>query len=159
MTNWRERGGGSRRQDARRDRPGGSQQLISEEDAIAIIDEGDAERLVKRAKAVAEDDALRDVRRTAVRRLFGEARRIELMWNQAAFAGLQADEKADVERVAGRRAALLEPRFAYQTARHPELRPLVNGLMPLMGRVQGSRERFGRFVEFFEALVAFLRKE
>ncbi len=116
-----------------------------EQDAVAIIDRGDAERLVKLAEQVAREGR---ATRTSVRKLFGEARRIEFLMEQDEAAAL-------------RRARLFEPRIVYQKERSNELSSLAEVLVALLrkasnqGDPQGP-EKYRRFAEFFEAVVAYL---
>jgi CRISPR-associated protein Csm2 len=83
--------------------------------------------------------------RSQLRRLYGEVKRIEMMWR-----GGKANE-------AQRRVVLLKPRLAYQVARQRELEGLRATLEPAIDAVGPDRERFQRFVEFFEAIVAYAR--
>lgn len=121
---------------------------LSPDDARKIV-EGDAELLVKRAKSVA--DHLKDeTSRTQLRRLYGEVKRIEMLWRSAR----EADAK---EKEAQRRVLLLKPRLAYQVARQGKLRRLQGTIEPVIDAVGSDRQRFQRFVEFFEAIVAYAR--
>ncbi len=146
----------SRDPGAARPRPGpdpggaaGGREGLSPDDARKIV-EGDAELLVKRAQAVA--GGLKDeTSRTQLRRLYGEVKRIEMLWRSAK----EGDAK---ETEAQRRVLLLKPRLAYQVARQNRLRSLQNTIEPVIDAVQGDRQRFQRFVEFFEAIVAYARK-
>jgi CRISPR-associated protein Csm2 len=111
--------------------------------------EGDAELLVERARSVAQ--GLKDeTSRTQLRRLYGEVKRIEMLWRSAR----EADAK---EKEAQRRVLLLKPRLAYQVARQGRLRGLQRTIEPVIDAVEGDRQRFQRFVEFFEAIVAYAR--
>ncbi len=128
----------------------GGREGLSPDDARKIV-EGDAELLVKRAQAVAGE--LRDeTSRTQLRRLYGEVKRIEMLWRSAK----EGDAK---ETEAQRRVLLLKPRLAYQVARQKKsgLPSLRNTIEPVIDAVQGDRQRFQRFVEFFEAIVAYAR--
>ena len=145
------RGGGSPRGARRGDPPGGGDretQGITAEDAGKIV-EGNAELLVERARSVAQ--GLRDeASRTQLRRLYGEVKRIEMLWRSAGEAGAR-------EKEAQRRVLLLKPRLAYQVARQSKLSRLQRTLEPVIDEVRGDRQRFQRFVEFFEAIVAYAR--
>lgn len=120
-----------------------------ERDAVAIIEEGDAERLVRLAEKAAKEGK---ATRTSVRRLFGEVRRIEFLMEQDQEAAL-------------RRARLLEPRVMYQKERAAELKPLAEILIALLrkasqqGDPKKGQEKFRRFAEFFEAVVAYLPED
>lgn len=116
---------------------------LSPEDARKIV-EGDVKLLIGRARQAAQ--GLRDeASRTQLRRLYGETKRIEMLWQ-----GGKADE-------AGRRLLLLKPRLHYQVARQSKLRALRSTIEPVIDAVGGDRSRFQRFVEFFEAIVAYAR--
>jgi CRISPR type III-A-associated protein Csm2 len=116
------------------------------QDAVAIIDQGDARRLVELASQIGESGG---ATRTSVRRLYGEARRIDFLLDQ--------DEKAAL-----RRAKLLEPRLMYQVKRDRKLEPVVEALLALLRRATddgasaGGAEKYRRFSEFFVAVVAYL---
>jgi len=142
-----QRGGSPRpqgRQGSADPQPGG----LSPEDARKIV-EGDAEFMVTQARKVAA--GLRDeASRTQLRRLYGEVKRIEMLWR-----GAKPGEDKETE--AQRRVVLLKPRLAYQVARQQKLRPVQLTLEPVIDAVKGDRSRFQRFVEFFEAIVAYAR--
>lgn len=114
--------------------------LLSDEDARRIVRDGDAVLLVERAKELA---GKLGVTATQLRRFFGEVKRIEMAWSQ------------DPVR-AKRRAVLLEPRLAYQVRRGirggEEFRATLE---PLLRYARESEESFNRFVEFYEALIAY----
>lgn len=117
---------------------------LTGEEARRIIVEGDAELLVRKAKEVSQVLQKDEASRTQVRRLFGEVKRIEMMWPMA-------------EEEASRRLILLKPRLAYQVARRRELERLKRALEPLIDQVGADWNRFQRFLEFFEAVVAYSR--
>ena len=118
---------------------------MSPEDARKIIVEGDAELLVRHAEELARQIKISKSSRTSVRRLFSEVRLIEMIWRDKARAN-----------DARRRSILFRPRLAYQVGRDSTLFKLQQVLEPLLKDVGGDRVRFGHFVEFFEAVVAFL---
>lgn len=116
---------------------------LTPDDARKIV-EGDVKLLVDRARQAAQK--LRDeASRTQLRRLYGEVKRIEMLWQ-----GGKEDE-------AGRRLLLLKPRLYYQAARQSKLKALRQTIEPVIDAVGGDRRRFQRFVEFFEAIVAYAR--
>ncbi len=116
---------------------------ITGEEARRIV-EGDAKLLVSKAQEVSQQLQMDEASRTQVRRLFGEVKRIEMMWPM-------------VGEEASRRLILLKPRLAYQVARKRELRRLQQALEPLIDQVGSDKNRFQRFLEFFEAIVAYSR--
>jgi CRISPR-associated protein Csm2 len=127
---------------------GASGPALSPDDARRIV-EGDAKLLVERAKNVAQE--LRDeASRTQLRRLYGEVKRIEMLWRGAGQSG-----EKDTE--AQRRVLLLKPRLAYQVARQSKLQGLQRTIEPVIDAVGADKARFQRFVEFFEAIVAYAR--
>jgi CRISPR type III-A-associated protein Csm2 len=114
-------------------------------DAEQIIVEDNVERLVQLAEELARTGATR----TSVRRLYGEARRIDLLLDQDQQAAL-------------RRARLLEPRLNYQVKRDEKLGALGAALVAMIQKVgeaanaQEGRTRYRRLTDFFEAVVAYL---
>lgn len=94
----------------------------------------------------------KDLKRTQIRNIFTEAREIESEWD------------SDHTR-AMRRLNLLKAKLAYQQARHDKsdgLRGLVDTLTKAIdevGKVSGEAqsERFHRFMELFEAILAYHR--
>lgn len=119
---------------------------VTADDARKIIVDGDAEVLVKKAQEVARLIKGSNATATQLRRLFGEVRRIEMKWSE---------ERPE----ANRRFTLLKPRLAYQVARESSLRSLQANLLHLMDAVEADRERFQRFAEFLEAVVAYSKAE
>ncbi len=137
------RGGQLRRSNPERGQSG-QQPGLSPQDARKIVD-GDVEFLIQQAQQAA--GGLRDeASRTQLRRLYGEVKRIEMLWRQG--------EKGDEAR---RRLLLLKPRLHYQVSRQPKLSALRRTLEPVIDAVGGDRSRFQHFVEFFEAIVAYAR--
>ncbi len=115
--------------------------------AAAIIANGDTRELVQLAEKLGQQG---QATRTSVRRLYGEARRIGFL--------LEQDEAKAI-----RRAMLFEPRIHYQVKRDPGqgLRSVAEALLAMLQEVNrdgapNPRERFERFTDFFEALVAYL---
>jgi CRISPR type III-A-associated protein Csm2 len=147
MTNYQGRGGPPRAGNRPgQGRPGSQPDPISPDDAKRIIDDGDVELLISRARSIADDMRGGGESYAAqVRRLFGEVKRIEMSWT-AADPG------------AARRLKLLKPRLAYQVSRQRKLEPLQRSLDPLIDRVGSDRVRFQHFVEFFEAVVAYAKQ-
>jgi CRISPR-associated protein Csm2 len=120
---------------------------ISSADVQAIIVEGNTERLIERAKEIGQ--ALKDARLSMaqIRGIFGTVRRIEMRWTE------KASEKA--QKQAMRQLLLLQPKLEYQARRQREVEGLKNVLIPAIEKVRGDRARFGHFVEFFEAILAY----
>jgi len=113
--------------------------------AEKIIVRDDVEALISLAEELATSGATR----TSVRRLYGEARRIDFLLDQDRARAL-------------RRARLLEPRLNYQVKRDEKLRDLGSALAAMVqqvGKAQNEDEgkaRYRRLTDFFEAVVAYL---
>lgn len=113
--------------------------------AKAIIARGDARVLVELAEKLGRSG---NATRTSVRRLYGEARRIDFL--------LEQDEPKAL-----RRARLFEPRIHYQVKRNDKLRSVAEALLAMLQEVNraaeaDAREQYRRFTDFFEAVVAYL---
>jgi len=121
---------------------------------LEVIMTGDdvasAKEIVIAAKAWGE--YLKNERLTTaqIRSIFGEVRRIEMSW--PVNTGSVSAERALI---------LLKPKLAYQAQRDAEknrsapVRQLESILQPAIDMVQGDRARFQRFVDFFEAILAY----
>jgi CRISPR-associated protein Csm2 len=120
---------------------------ISPADARAIIVEGKTDLLIEQAKRIGKD--LKDARLSMaqIRGIFGIVRRIEMRWNKEA--------SEETREQAMRQLLLLQPKLEYQAKRQPQVEGLKNVLIPAIQLVQGNREHFGHFVEFFEAILAY----
>lgn len=96
-------------------------------------------------------DALsKSLKRTQIRNIFTEARRIEADW------------KGLGDKVALRRLNMLKPKLAYQAKRHSEVEPLQEVLTEAINLVANApsekrKERFERFMDLFEAVLAYHR--
>jgi CRISPR-associated protein Csm2 len=118
-----------------------------------IIQKDEPEKLVTLAEAIGRRLALDDKLTTSqIRNIFGEARKIQARWNR--------DRS---ERTA---LVLLQPKLAYQAARHRQVDHLKSCLTDAINAVvqpgpTGSDresvefERFRRFMDFFEAILAY----
>ncbi len=92
-----------------------------------------------------------------IRGIFGQVRQIEMNWPP----DINDPERA---RRAARDLILLKPKLAYQAARDAEknkntqpVRQLEEILSPAIDLVQEDRGKFQRFVDFFEAILAYHR--
>ena len=112
-------------------------------DFKAIIDEGDADKMVAAAKHLGE--ANKNVSSNQIRGIFSSVRQIQLSWDN------------DPKR-AYRQAKLLQPRIAYAADRNA-LGTLKDIILQCIERVGGvddePKKRFSNFVDFFEAIVAY----
>ena len=95
------------------------------------------------AKAIGE--ALSDsLTKSQIRNIFGTVRQIEMNWT------------GDEEKAASyRQLLMLKPKLQYQAARTREVKPLADVLDNAIDHVGDDRVRFGRFVDFFEAILAY----
>jgi CRISPR-associated protein Csm2 len=116
-----------------------------------ITDPNGAETLVKVADALAKDLKTAGLTTAQIRALFGEVRQIEAEWS--------LDNKKPE---AFRRLVLLKPKLAYRARRErgQAVKMLVDVLDKSLDQVtQGdlaARDgNFRRFVEFFEAILAY----
>lgn len=125
-------------------------------DIPAIIGRTDmGQKLIERADEVAKNivgEKRDEVTTSQIRNIFGPVRQIQLIWkgSENATVGL-------------RKVTLLRPKIAYQSKRvnKPGFRSLERVLdkaIEEIGKgqtVAEQTERFRRFVEFFEAIVAY----
>jgi CRISPR-associated protein Csm2 len=125
---------------------------LSDQDLKRIIQGDkpeDAQVLVKWAQDLGH--ALKDKGLTTsqIRNIYGIVRQLEAQWPK----GTPSPEAA-------RELILLKPKLAYQAARQP--RKGVEELADVLGRaidlVGTDRGHFGRFVDFFEAILAYHRE-
>lgn len=134
---------------ARYQRESGAQTaLLSSEDCRSIIVDGDAEVLVKQAGSIGT--ALADELTTSqIRNVFGTVRQIEMLW--------RPQGTAEEHGQAVRQLLLLKPKLAYQAKRQRGrgVEKLEGVLVPAIDMVEGNRDRFQNFVDFFEAIVAY----
>jgi CRISPR-associated protein Csm2 len=82
-----------------------------------------------------------------IRNIFGTVRQIEMSWT--------TKNTEDERRDATRRLLLLKPRLAYQAQREKTVAGLESVLSTAIDHVGSSRENFQRFVDFFEAILAY----
>jgi CRISPR-associated protein Csm2 len=116
-----------------------------------IVDPNGAETLVKVADSLAKDLKASGLTTAQIRALFGEVRQIEAEW--------EMDNKRSE---AYRRLILLKPKMAYRARRErgQAVKMLVEVLDKALDQVTQSdvaaRDgNFRRFVEFFEAILAY----
>ena len=122
-------------------------------DTRKIIAEGDVDSLVSTADALGKDLA-RPLTTSQIRSIFGEVRQIEMHWHTGADK-LTAD-------TAFRRVVLLQPKLAYQAKRErgAGVQILRDALDPCIDEIRKApsekrRDYFQRFVDFFEAILAY----
>lgn len=124
-------------------------------DVPAIInDETKAELLIQRAKLIG-DKIKGDVTSNQVRNIFGPVRQIQLRW--------RSETSPEEAEQAFRQVMLLRPKLAYQAKRANKagfygLAKVLGTAIEEIGKSRDYRERyarFRRFVEFFEAILAY----
>jgi CRISPR-associated protein Csm2 len=110
-----------------------------------ITHPGDAQVLVGCADAIGKALA-RQLTTNQIRAIFGEVRRIEGEWKNPQRA-----------KQASQSLVLLKPKMAYRAKRErgKGVEDLVSVLSPAIDYVGESRDNFTRFVEFFEAILAY----
>ena len=113
---------------------------------LMTADESGAE-LVTFAQQTADALVTQNLTRSQIRTIFTEVRQIEAMWGQ---------------REAVRRLSMLKPKLAYQAARSNTVNLLRDVLSDAIDEVlkapaEKQNERFARFVELFEAILAYHR--
>lgn len=120
---------------------------------IIITNENGAETLVKWADKLGTELTARNLTTSQIRALFGEVRQIQAQWNIS---------KSNRPK-ALRRLILLKPKMAYRARkeRSKAVQDLVDVLEPALGIIIQEKDidvqekYFGRFVEFFEAILAY----
>ena len=110
---------------------------------IIITSSDGTKTLVEYADRLGKNLA-RQLTTSQIRAIFGEVRRIEGDW------------KIDAKR-AYKNLILLKPKMAYRAKkeRGKGVGDLVSVLDPAIDYVDGKEENFTRFVEFFEAILAY----
>ncbi len=92
-----------------------------------------------------------------IRNVFGPVRRIALEWPET----VQSDDERKRAERAYRQVVLLRPKLRYLAARDQKLTDLADLLDKCIAEIQKGgnlaerRLRFGRFVDFFEAILAY----
>lgn len=115
---------------------------------------------VEWAEKLGRDLKNNGLKTSQIRNVFGEVRRIEMRWP------VEANSPRDVQdaRTAERDLLLLKPKLRYQAKREQERRSsgiddLAQVLIDSIDLVDGNREHFQRFVDFFEAILAYHKAE
>ena len=148
--------------------------VISQSDVRQIITTDDPKLLVEQAEHAGAKLADQGLTKSQIRNIFGTVRRLQLNWSPSLEG---ADKRARV-----RELLLLKPKLAYQAARQAKVKPLADVLDLAIDHVvagdpavkepaepaseQGTsgvpvdqdRVRFQRFVELFEAILAYHTK-
>ena len=115
----------------------------TEGDIRRIITQDDPKLLVEQAREIGM--ALSNsLTKSQIRNIFGTVRRIQMNWTGA-------DETA----ASYRQLLMLKPKIQYQAARTKGVKPLADVLDTAIDHVGNDLTRFGRFVDFFEAILAY----
>lgn len=132
--------------------------LPPEQEVRALIIDDKPEDLVRWADQMGQRIA-RQITTSQIRNIFGTVRQIEMNWRS------KPDDK-EASQKAYRQAVLLKPKIGYAAARErgqgmkdleAVLRPGLDAMME--GKTMDEkRERFMRFAEFFEAILAYHKK-
>ncbi len=122
---------------------------IREVQTLMNADESGAE-LVTFARQTAKSLVTQNLTRSQIRSIFTEVRQIEAMWNKGPEAI--------------RRLNMLKPKLSYQAARSNTVNYLRDVLTEAIDEVvkapaEKQDERFKRFVDLFEAILAYHRAE
>jgi CRISPR-associated protein Csm2 len=121
--------------------------VIPEDRVITIITQDEPQLLVDEAEQAGKKLADKRLTKSQIRNIFGTVRQIQASW--PATIGPE-DERARI-----RELLLLKPKLAYQAKRQEQVKPLADVLDVAINQVQGQRVRFQRFVELFEAILAY----
>ena len=105
--------------------------------------------LVSLAEDTAHHLVTADLKRSQIRSIFSEARKIQGLWVSNQDAAI-------------RRLVMLKPKMDYQTQRNPPVRGLRDVLSPAIDMVAQAKDeernkRFQIFMDLFEAILAYHR--
>jgi len=116
---------------------------ITDEDIRTIIMQDEPKLLVEQAKEIGQALS-RTLTKSQIRHIFGTVRQIKMNWT------------GEAQRAASyRQLLLLKPKLQYQAARTKGVKPLADMLDKAIDYVEDDQVRFGRFVDFFEAILAY----
>jgi CRISPR-associated protein Csm2 len=121
---------------------------------LIITDPNGAQVLVTNANEIGAKLYAMRMSTSQIRALFGEVRQIQAQWNM---------EGAENRQKALRRLVLLKPKMAYRARKENNrgVQELVDVLNPALDEVLQEKnprrqsDHFQRFVEFFEAILAY----
>jgi CRISPR-associated protein Csm2 len=123
---------------------------------MRVIIQGDAvdsaQKTVEWAQRLAKALKAAELKSSQIRNVFGQVRQIEMSWPLG-------DEQSSYAEQAYRDLILLKPKLAYQAERVPAVVGLAEVLSAGIDLVNGNRVYFQRFVDFFEAILAYHKAE
>lgn len=126
-----------------------------------MTEDASGQKLVTFARITAQQLVKNQLTRGQVRNIFTEVRKIEALWDAE---GVKKSEERDYTR-ALRRLVMLKPKMDYQTARIPQVELLKKVLTDAIDLVENGgtaderTKRFKRFMNLFEAILAYHRSE
>lgn len=132
----------------RESKPAGITKEEIERIRLIIGDPNSTATLVSFADSLGKRLVDEGLKANQIRAIFDEVRQIESLWSQ------------DEQEQALRKVHLLKPKLAYRAARSKEGVPTLNGVLtPAIDSVvedpATAKEKFQRFAEFFEAIIAY----
>ncbi len=131
---------------------------VPQEKLKRIIQEGDAQELVKQAEDLGNKFGKKrgrdsPVTTNQIRAIFGTVRQIEMNWPITTSKEKQAKAERDL--------ILLKPKVVYRAAREKnaefkQFAYVINDSIDMvLDNNEDTRQRFGYFVDFFEAMMAY----
>lgn len=126
-----------------------------------MTNDATGQQLVTFAEKTAEQLVKNQLTRGQVRNIFTEVRKIEALWDAE---GVKKSAERDFNK-ALRRLIMLKPKMDYQAARIPQVELLKRVLSEAIDEVakgttnEDKTERFKRFMNLFEAILAYHRSK
>ena len=117
-----------------------------------MTDDQSGAELVSFARQTAQQLVKNNLTRSQIRNIFTEVRKVESMWEANPIDAM-------------RRLNMLKPKLDYQTARSKQVRVLRDVLTEAINEVEKAPteeerdDRFRRFMDLFEAILAYHRAE
>ena len=127
----------------------GPYQTINEANVDRILAGDDVKFIVEEAERRAQ---ILYVTRSKLRKLYGEAIRIHLMLSDPL-----GNDQLRIR--AWQRLEMFRPRLAYESGKDPWVKNTCDDLTQLVKSIDGNQQRFERFMNYFEALVAYSREK
>jgi len=122
---------------------GGVRLSITDDQIRAIITQDQPRLLVEQAEEIGRALS-KTLTKSQIRNIFGTVRQIQMNWT------------GEAQRAASyRQLLMLKPKIQYQAARTKEVEPLADVLDKAIDHVGDNVERFGRFADFSEAILAY----